>query len=568
MISESVKSHSDSSGVKWLIPFRTIIIILSVVVVYLSGGGYSNFPFVPLPIFGLLSSLFVLNIVYSLIGNYFSNKLSLFIMTQMFIDIVVESGLVFFTGGVNSHFVYFFFVSIMTGSILLTRRVSAIFACLCTIGLSSVTVMHLTGTMISHIPDIYFPNNIDSEVYLARMLTVTLAFFLVAFLSGLLQSQLAIAKILNNEILQNMPEGVVVFDNSDKIVFLNEEFRRVFSNGGSSPYIGMHVDKLFSNEPLNSLRQTIIDGRNYRFEMTSLENCNNKPLEVRVSPIGSTANKKGVVVIFIDLSLRNRVEEAERRAERFEAVGEMAAGLAHEVRNPLAAVSGSIQEISGCFSEGSPNRKLCDIIISESNRLDSIITEFLQFARVRPIHITRCDINKLLSEVKLLASKNCNYSDVSIHLEIEKDTNMIIKADADQIKEVCMNIAINACSAMNGKGNLWIKCEASKIPDLYSNKRNREKQGILMIFLDDGPGLKQGVEEKIFEPFFTTKPKGTGLGLSLSKKIINSHNGFMWVESPKNGGAKFFCWLPYDGLPSASAQPTKKRKTTSFLIKG
>ncbi|MHC4870253.1 MAG: two-component system sensor histidine kinase NtrB [Planctomycetota bacterium] len=566
MLLDNAHNLNNTSGIKWLIYFRTIVILLSLVVLSLSGGSADSFPYVKTPIFLLLAGLFALNVFYYLSLTYFKNKKTLFVMLQMFIDIAAETGLVFLTGGVQSHFAYLFFASIMTGSMLLTRRASAVFACFSTMGLALVTILHLTGTGIDFIPEVYRPINASADNYLARMLSITLAFFLVAFLSGLLQSRLAIVKILNEEILQNMPEGVVVFDNTDRIVFFNEEFLRLFTEENLKPLLGMHISDLFVEKGLDSLVQIIVDGRNYRFEIEKKQDPvkHLPPMEIRVSPVGSAVDKKGVVAIFVDLSMRHRAESAERRAERFEAVGEMAAGLAHEIRNPLASVRGSIQEIANSFSEGSADRKLCEIVINESDRLDSIITEFLQFARIRPLHLENCNVEDILKELSLLLSKNEGYSEVKVFLDVDEGSSLIFKADSRQIREVFMNISINACSAMSAKGTLRINCSSSILPELFNSDGNNTKRGMLVSFADTGSGFKAEDAEKIFQPFYTTKPKGTGLGLSISKKIVDSHNGYIWATSAGEGtGSVFYCWLPYEG-PVIMGNTVRKRRTTTF----
>lgn len=564
MFNFSNRHSSETSGIKWLLLSRSSIIVLSMILVYLSGGRH-DFPFMPYSVFFIFIGLIALNITYYLVTPYVKNYFAAFVMVQMVFDIAAETGLVFFTGGVQSHFVYLYFASIMTGSMLLTRKASAAFACFSTVGMALVTVLHLTDTFTGFISPLYRPYEANVDNYIARMLVITLAFFLVAFLSGLLQSRLLLARILNEEILQNMPEGVVVFDNTDHIVFLNEEFIRLFSDGKVVPAIGMNIEKLFNGKGLEHLKQILVDGKSYRFELEEKKNIERDlpPMEIRVSPVGSQSNKKGVVAIFVDLSQRQRAEQAERKAERFEAVGAMAAGLAHEIRNPLASVRGSIQEISASFEKGSPDYKLCEIVINESDRLDNIITEFLQFARVRPVHITNCNISTIVDDLKVLLEKNPENADVNFILK-SSDPKLMVKADPDQLREVFLNIGINACSAMKHKGTLRIEVAKSLMPPVYSSDLTKNKMGVLLSFSDTGPGFKIEMSDKIFDPFYTTKPHGTGLGLSISKKIIESHNGFIWADSKIDEGTVFYCWIPNDGPFVGNGQ---KRRTTSYLVK-
>lgn len=538
--------HNDR-GARWLLLLRLIVLALAICVLLISAAGRETFPSIPGNLFAIIGGVAVLNVIYMLLLPRVRN-IDRFIFIQIAVDIIAESLIVFLTRGVDSNFVYLYFASIMGGSIMLSRRDSSILACLATVGLAVVTTLHLTGTGSEYIHESYRMEWVVLWPAMARMLSIVTAFFLVAYLSALLRSRLVLAQILNEEILQNMPEGVVVFDREERAIFLNAEFIRLFSRDNRVPQVGDSIEHLFRGEYMEGLRKALRQGRHWRFELEDRpeEGADRPPLEIRVSPVGEGETVRGLIAIFVDLSWRKQVEQAERRADRFEAVGEMAAGLAHEIRNPLASVRGSMQEICDSFAGDSSERTLCDIVMKASDRLDLIITDFLSFARARPLRLGMCRLQPLLQETKSLLERNPVCGEVEIMLNCD-DNEATVRADSEQIKGVFLNLGLNALKAMQGKGRLAINLRPSTRPQKGTGRYEKDEQGMLVTFADTGPGLAPGTEERIFEPFYTTRSDGTGLGLAIAQRTIQGHHGFIWVESTHGEGANFMIWLPSHG---------------------
>ncbi|MHC4885115.1 MAG: two-component system sensor histidine kinase NtrB [Planctomycetota bacterium] len=535
-------------GVRLLLLVRFAVVALVACVMMIGRGRLPVFPYMPPSIFLIL----VLVLFYNCICWFLQTSIRqrhLFVLWQLALDTVAETGLLFFSGGVDSSFVPLYFASIVGSSMLVSRRENALSACFATMGLAAVTILHLTEVGAHLVPEAFRVDSPDMPRTWGRMLPMAAAFFTVAYLSGVLQARLAIVRIMNEEILQNMPEGVVVFDAVGRVVFLNAEFVRLFRQGGREPMVGDDLHRAFPGEEFGPLRAALKQARNWRFELEARSSKGEgtqerPPLEIRLAPIGDEAAHRGVVAIFIDISLRLQVEEAQRRADRSEAVGEMAAGLAHEIRNPLASVRGSIQEVASEFEDGSANRRLCDIVIKESDRLDTIITEFLQFARSRPLHLGPCLLVDLLNEVRDLLSTRASGVGVELDFDYEGDLPAV-RGDNGQLREIFLNLGVNACSAMEGQGRLVVR---AVLYDEGAEKPLAEigpVPGVLIRFEDNGPGLLPGTEHRIFEPFYTTKPKGTGLGLATAQRVVQAHNGYLWVKSVRGSGTTFYCWLPF-----------------------
>lgn len=551
---ESGRERS-ARGVKWLVLARLMVILLCICVLLIRTMAQPESAFRLSSVFLLLISLAVLNVGYLLILPFLRSALLPFVLLQFLLDITAETGLIFLTGGVQSNFVNLYFVSIMASSMLLSRRLSGLFASLATLGLAIVNTLYVTGIGM-HLVDPIYHLRAGTGVgpVLAWMLLIVLAIFVVAFLSGLLSERLELARSLNEEILPNMAEGLAVFDLSNRLVFFNREFAAVFSPQRQLQ-LGDSVEQVFAHAEDEPLQRIISSRTATRFELEKREEAGTirPPLEVRTSCLGQPENLRGMVMLAIDLSLLHRVEQAELQAERFAAVSEMAAALAHEIRNPLATVRGSIQEISRDFVPDSPNHRLAAIVIRESDRLNEIITNFLQYARQRSLRPKNSRLSALLEEVQTMLQKRGDAAEITINAELGDDP--WVRCDPEQIREVFLNIGVNAVAAISGKGTITIRCpHPGARPPGTSVIRKNNDAGVTVSITDTGRGLPPGTEGKIFEPFYTTKPRGSGLGLSSAKRVVEAHEGRIWVESQPGEGATFFVWLPRSG-PFKSGAP-------------
>lgn len=540
----SQETASQEREARWLIILRLVVVLLSMSVMFMIAP--NDDPLGPMAVYGLILGMAVLDFLYLLVLRLKLIPMKRFIEVQMLGDILAEFALVFLTGGPKSPYVFLFFFSIMGAGILLSQRANAFFTCLSTVSLSAVVLMHNLGILKTWIPPVFAPP-IDIVPEAARLLLIVTGFFLVSFLCGVLRLRLRVSRFINEEILLNMPEGVVVFDADGKALFANEEFRILFNmNRAEHPITGERAERLFHKPDLEPIANAVFSNEAERFELPEKKDEPQRPpLEIRTTPVGTDATVQGKIVLFIDLSLRNRLEDAERRAERYEAVSEMAAGLAHEIRNPLTSVRGSIQEISRDFKEDTTQRMLCDIVIKESDRLDGIITEFLQFARQRPMRMTMVRVEDLLDEIRQLLCTRPDGAHVLMDFQISGEP--IIRADVEQIRELCLNIGVNALHAMDGKGRLTIAASVMPRPKRGSISDIARPMGVLVSFMDTGPGLHPGQADMIFEPFYTTKAKGTGLGLAIARKVVQSHDGDIWAENAPGGGARFMFWIPQCG---------------------
>ena len=239
----------------------------------------------------------------------------------------------------------------------------------------------------------------------------------------------------------------------------------------------------------------------------------------------------GWIVVFQDLSQWRRLQEELRLKDRMAAVGELAAGLAHEVGNPLAAISGSVQLLSGSLAAGQQERRLLDIIVKESLRLDRTIKGFLRFARPRERAAARFDIAALLAEnTALLRNSEEATGGQEFILELDPESAHLT-GDPDQISQIFWNLARNALRAMPRGGQLLIR--GTLRGESYSIE-----------FRDTGHGMSEEQRAKLFHPFQSFFDSGTGIGMAIVYRIVQEHGGSISVESRPSAGTRIVVELP------------------------
>ncbi|HKI51692.1 MAG TPA: ATP-binding protein [Geothermobacteraceae bacterium] len=224
-------------------------------------------------------------------------------------------------------------------------------------------------------------------------------------------------------------------------------------------------------------------------------------------------------------------EEQLLRASQLSALGELAAGLAHEIRNPLGSIRGTAEIIMDPTTPDRQREEFALILIREVDRLNQVVTDFLKFARPAPVGKQSYDLNKLLDELVDFTATECQRNHVTVDLTTSGLPQVAI--DPDQLKQVFLNLILNAVQAMPDGGSLRIRTE-------------RRQDSLVAEFCDSGPGIPQDILSKIFNPFFTTRQTGNGLGLAISQRIVQAHGGQIEVENSRQG-ATFRVLLPMPG---------------------
>ncbi|MCP4573139.1 MAG: PAS domain-containing protein [bacterium] len=254
------------------------------------------------------------------------------------------------------------------------------------------------------------------------------------------------------------------------------------------------------------------------------------PLGLNVNHVIGTGGRiEGAIAIFTDLTREKELSARVREADRLAAVGELAASIAHEIRNPLASIRGSVEILAGDVELEGYQAQLLDLVLKESSRVNTIINDFLAYSRMRPATKRRFSGQEFRDEITLqirqhIAAKD---GDVRVTCEVSPE-NLLVVADQGQLTQMALNLAINACEAMGYVGSLRIGLNDSDAGETCE-----------LVVEDDGPGIDPEIHRDLFRPFKTTKTGGTGLGLSVVAHIATAHGGNVAAESAPGGGALF-----------------------------
>jgi two-component system sensor histidine kinase PilS (NtrC family) len=261
----------------------------------------------------------------------------------------------------------------------------------------------------------------------------------------------------------------------------------------------------------------------------------------------------GFVYTFDDLTEIRRLEREVRMQDRLAAVGRLAAAIAHEIRNPLTSIAGSVSMLSGIPDLGDEHRQLLQIVTRESERLNSIITDFLAYSRGRQYKFAKVDVLPLLEDTLTLLEHRLAAQNTGIRIERKYGAKQAwTSADGDKLKQVFWNFCENAVRAMAAGGTLTVSLESAG-EDWQIN------------FADTGPGMSQQLIEKVFEPFQSQFEGGTGLGLAIVYQIVQAHEGKVWARSKLGQGSVFVLRLRRFAAAVASPQASPAQQLESRL---
>ncbi len=360
-------------------------------------------------------------------------------------------------------------------------------------------------------------------------------------------------RVDTNYILENMSSGVLVMDSVCRIVTMNVAAEEILEMKKDEA-IGRHVDEALGRripDLAHELVQSLSMERGKRRHEIAAHSRDGKdrPLGISISLLTDGGDRRrGVIAVFQDLTEVHEMRERVRKADRLAAIGELSAGIAHELRNPLASISGSIEMLHQDLKLDGENGRLMELIMRESDRLDRIISDFLDFAKIRQPKRLPARLDKCLSETMVLLKKNAEKSTgISIRLECAEDMPLVYMDD-EQMRQVFMNLAVNSCEAMEKGGTL----------DVVAGPTGAGH--VRVAFCDSGPGIDPEGMERLFEPFFTSKDGGTGLGLAIANKIVVAHGGVIEYRNREKGGAVFTITLPIVGATERESRPVKQGK--------
>jgi two-component system sensor histidine kinase PilS (NtrC family) len=525
----------------WYLAVRILVIIL-----FLGGAilnqmrsGVANAPV--LWWLYLLAALYILQSLSFLPLFGRSRQQVVLLRWQTCWDLVFATGLVFLTGGVVSHFSFLYICIIFAVSIFLSRR--EVFVAASAAAILYGGLLDLQYYAVLPVLSVFSSSPVSSrEIFYAIFINV-IAFYLIAFLSSLLaerlrHSELALKKRqidfeelenLNRIILSNIPSGLIIVNNSGRI--------RSF-NAGAAAITGYALEEVY-NRPVGQLfpDMAVLEGGEFKTVARGETQLTDKQGGRR--PVGFTsslvrdvsAETLGLLITFQDLSHLKAMEGQLKRADRLAAVGQLAAGMAHEIRNPLASISGSVQLLMEGEKLEPEDRRLMGIVVREAERLNALLTDFLVYARPAPPELVAVDIAELLDELMDIVTADRRFQDVQFRKAYTGPIDW--RCDRAQIRQVLWNLLVNGAEAMEYAGRLTLGYDA---------------EGETVYIEDTGPGIPAELRAKIFDPFFTTKDSGTGLGLATVHAIVEAHQGRLELVKAEGGGERFIICMPDPSL--------------------
>ncbi|MEO7426775.1 MAG: ATP-binding protein [Fibrobacteria bacterium] len=462
---------------------------------------------------------------------------------QFLVEVLVEGAIFFSNDGYLSDYGLLFILTILSAGFFFRYMGSFLLAALAGLVLGYAGLLHLG------IPDILgveLPRLLVETVQVRFFLYTTL-FFMVALLSSLLSGRLLAARRelegtqRDKELYQFSAESVMN-DLQTGLLFFDMEGRLKLKNRPSEEWLGKALEPgqgmketlqpLLRNDLLEDLEQ---QRELFPYTEIEVETALEVPLHIQIKTLTRDGRYFGCVFLLIDFTQERKMARILLRSERMAALGAMSARIAHEIRNPLASISGSAQLLGDVVLQGESDRKLISLIVTESARLNRILTGMLDYAKDKAPSVREVSIAEIFKKIQFMLEK-----DPSFHKDLVKIDQFIENgdirffSDPDIIIQVLLNIVLNAVQALReGKGILALEAAT-------------EGEKVILRVIDDGKGMEKEEVSRAFEPFFTSKSSGTGLGLATSLHYVQALEGNITLNSVSGTGTTVIISLPFN----------------------
>jgi two-component system, NtrC family, sensor histidine kinase PilS len=554
----------ERNWLTWLVKVRililTVLLAIELAVIRLTPSPLPVLPFLTAMVLWFVLSLFFL----FLVSVWTEHRLQA--MLQVLSDLAMVTLVVHLTGGIDSLLNFLYPLVIIVACMLLPRAWGYLSAALAFILFGTILELDYYGVIPS------FSNSHPKLKALQVVIFVNLfAYFAIAYLTGLLVAKLRQVDVqlkhtsgalqnlqaLHENIVQSMREGVITTGLDGRITLVNRAAQQLLEIS-EAELCGRSVADLFQDplphfgSPPGDAEVRYVAANRYR-----------KTFRVVVSALNvNVPGGLGFVYTFDDLTEIRRLEREVRMQDRLAAVGRLAAAIAHEIRNPLTSIAGSVSMLSDAPALSHEERHLLDIVTRESERLNNIITDFLAYSRGKQYRFEPVNLVPLLEDALTLLEHRLLAEGTGIRIERNlPESEALVLADGDKLKQVFWNFSENAVRAMKKTGGKLTVSLIERGPDWE------------MSFADTGPGISPQQTEKIFEPFQSNFEGGTGLGLAIVYQIVQAHEGKVWARSEAGKGTSFVLRLrrldesipvsSTDATQSATSTPAEKSLATS-----
>ncbi len=532
-----------------------LLVLVTVMALVFSGSALGidrQFPF------GfLLFTVVVLALAYHRVLKTGGDSRNL-LATQFLVDVATTSYLVFFTGGAESQFVPLYLLSPLLGGVFLSIRGGVVLAALSSLAYAGFYLAGVQGLMPT--TPYGLTQGLGNAAMLLRMMLYVPLLFIVGVIGGYLgrrlnegsraletaRAELNRALFDTESILENMSSGLVTVDADGIVRHWNRAASEISGCAVDAirgrPYVDAFGPSL--KEFTERMREALERGaQSNRAEITIVKPDGTRmPLGLSTSLLRDPDGKRrGVIGLFQDLSEVRALEDRIRRRETLAAIGELSAGIAHEIRNCLNPISGSVEVLQRELKVKGENARLLELIVRESERLDNFIRELLDYARERPLKCETLDLAELLRDLVDVAERHPDAE--GKHLSFSNSgEDVSVHVDSEQMRQVLMNLVLNALEAVEAEGKVEVR---------IASRRERSGKGagsngpwVCVEVQDNGIGIAAPEVDLIFEPFYSTKRGGTGLGLAIANRIVERHGGELEVESRLGAGTTMRLWVP------------------------
>jgi len=349
-----------------------------------------------------------------------------------------------------------------------------------------------------------------------------------------------------SDVVASIADGLLAFDAAGRVRDMNSAAEQL-TGIPASHAIGRTVTHLFEGRPSFAWLVALVEGTRADgvVRHAGEGTVRTRGVEIRISgacsPIwGPSGTLSGVALVLHDLTLERTLDVTMQRADRLSALGTVAQGLAHEIRNPLGGIKGAAQLLKAGLAD--PDQVRCtEIIVREVERLDGLVEQLRSLGTPPHLQVAPVNIHRVLTHVLTLQRQAPEWGDITLRTEFDPSLPAVA-GDAAQLTQVFLNLVKNAVEAMSGHGDLIV---VTRIETRYHVRRGRGRSQFLSVLVaDDGPGIPERDHAKLFAPFFTTKARGTGLGLALCQHIVSEHGGTIAHEPRPGGGTCFRVTLP------------------------
>lgn len=519
------------------------------------------------PAYGVLYTFIGLTYLFTIFYSLFYKLLqstSFYIYLQLIIDALMITILIYFSGGIESRYKLLYTIPIVAAALLLYRKGALILAII-SFFMYGIMLNLLYYEVISH-PSVKPMNLVPLNTLIYDLFFHLFVFSTITLLIGYLAEtqrqtgktlertsvKLDDLKVFNKNVIDSMNSGLMTTDRNGNIVSYNRVAWEIARKIGKKPD-GEKVTKFLDikQNEFGRIKDLLLLNNIYVMEKTfSLKSGDNLELTYNISIL---PNSKGEIIGYIfsfqDLTELHKLKDELKMKDKIAALGSMAAAIAHEIRNPLASISGSAQELTTSSSLPVHDKALMNIIVKEAKRLNKIITEYLNFARPHPFAPSETDLSAAIQETILLTMKNPSYKENLHSIEFQSEYNgKKFIGDADSLKQVFWNLILNAIQAMPEGGVLRINL-----------KENKNPHEIYLSFSDEGSGIAQDKREEVFHPFKTFSGEGFGLGLSVVYRIVDEHEGRVAIKNNMPKGTRIEISLPFKEYGTGYSRRDQRR---------